>query len=158
VRVASAGARANHRRMSSAEFLLLKAVRASDAVGVQVALHRNANPNALWAGNNRTPLIVAASLGHVRNMELLVEHNANVNGTDGSRRTPIYFAASRNQLDAISFLAARGADVNASSTTGRSPLYAAAEGNHVAAVHLLCRLGGTCVLFGFLERARDRFR
>ena len=57
------------------------------------------------ASNNRTtPLWEAASNGHIRIVQFLVEKGADVNAFDGQGNTPLYIALSRKGLFCISAL------------------------------------------------------
>jgi serine/threonine-protein phosphatase 6 regulatory ankyrin repeat subunit B len=89
-----------------------------------------------------TLLSLAASMGRVNVMELLLRSGQEVDGknTDGS--TALHFAASFNRGEAIDCLLKHGANVNASDDNGMDALkYAAREPNRVRAIHRLLNAG-----------------
>lgn len=66
----------------------------------------------------------SAILGrHKEVVQLLVEHNANVNQRDGNGRTPLHMAVVSGDEDIIKLLIIKGADVNARNDRGETPLH-----------------------------------
>lgn len=96
-----------------------------------------------------SPLHVAAQVGDVAMIRVLVTHGAKVDSTDGiTGRTPLYYAAARGQGEAVKSLLKFGADPNSLSkepgygTTFRyTPLHPAAQKGHAAVVSALLKRG-----------------
>lgn len=88
------------------------------------------------------PLHMAASLGCVGAVELLISHGANVNATDDQGQTPLHWASGgkdtkQEHLAVITSLIKAGADVNAHDALGSTPLHRAAFFGHPKIVRLL---------------------
>lgn len=60
--------------------------------------------------NDKTPLHIAITHGHLKAAELLIAHGALVNATDKNNHTPLYEAAMLHKKDSIHLLIANGAD------------------------------------------------
>ncbi|KAF5278806.1 hypothetical protein FQR65_LT03493 [Abscondita terminalis] len=81
----------------------------------------------------RTALHAAASGGteaHLKVIEVLVAHGANVNLTDDRQQTPLHAAASSGNIDAVKFLISKGVGVNAKDNAKQTPLHIAAQQKH----------------------------
>lgn len=54
-----------------------------------------------WCCFCRTPLHAAAFTDHVECLQLLLSHNAQVNGVDAAGKTPLMMAAQNGQTNAV---------------------------------------------------------
>jgi len=74
------------------------------------------------------PLFIAAMKNYKKEVELLIEKDANVNlQTKFHRKTPLYVAVENNHLSIVKLLVEKGADVNLSDEKNKNPLYIAIE-------------------------------
>jgi hypothetical protein len=71
---------------------------------------------------DRTPLMVAASGGHLAAVQTLVKLGAEVNATDDEGWTSLMFGVNSGKLDVVSALIEAGADINARTRTGATAL------------------------------------
>ena len=110
---------------------------------------------------NLTPLHLAAQQGHVKVMEVLLEHKGEkiINAEGGltenheSRRlTPLHYAIRKGTLDGIQLLLNKGANVKARDVNGRTSLHFAAFEENVNVIKLLLKCDSIDV------DARDLFR
>ena len=69
-----------------------------------------------------TPLWAAASAGRLDVVKLLIERNADVEGTTSTGSTPLRTAAYRSHLDIVRCLVENGTDVNARSSRDNSTI------------------------------------
>ncbi len=110
---------------------LLSAARHGDAKGVKNALAMGANPNALpplHAADQRSPLVIAATMPDLSALRALIADGADVNlAANGT--TPL-LAATKDSYDgraeAVMTLISNGADVTLTDAAGNSPLHFAA--------------------------------
>jgi ankyrin repeat protein len=86
---------------------------------LKLALEKGADKHHMWEAvyHDRTPLQLAAELGQLKSVELLLQHRADPNALPGSNhgRTALLAAASSESPDIniITLLISNGADVNA---------------------------------------------
>jgi ankyrin repeat protein len=85
----------------------------------------------------RTPLINAASYGHVEICKLLLDHGAKIESKCNLDYTPLHFACQEGHLSVVSLLIARGAEVEARTNMGNTPLNLAALRGHFEICKLL---------------------
>lgn len=83
----------------------------------------------------------AASGGHARVVQMLVEHGADVNHPTASNSTPLRVACFEGRLDLVHYLVSEGADVHISNKFRNSCLMIAAYKGHQAVVHYLLEKG-----------------
>ena len=104
---------------------------------MSILIRRNAHINArTWHGD--TPLSLAAEFGHLKCVELLLEHKANVIVADDRHNpTPLLKAASRGHTAIVRLLLANGADIEAQSDTGSQILTIAIHRLYLDIVRLL---------------------
>lgn len=74
----------------------------------------------------RSPLSLAASEGHTKMINLLLDKGAVLEDTDKEGLTALAWACVRGRLNAAQSLIDQGADVNNCDLTGRTPLDLAA--------------------------------
>ncbi|KAL2077782.1 hypothetical protein ACEWY4_027286 [Coilia grayii] len=84
------------------------------------------NSRSGW-GIPGTPLRTAAALGHLRCLEVLLSHGAEVDSLDVKAQTPLFTAVSGKHLDCVTALLRAGADPNGSQYNNCSPLLTAAR-------------------------------
>lgn len=72
-------------------------------------LQHGANPNVAAGDGSSTPLGVAASNGHLKTVEVLLEGDADIEGRDNQDRTPLFRAAEDRQPEVCRALLERGA-------------------------------------------------
>ncbi|XP_039975047.1 ankyrin repeat and SOCS box protein 12-like [Xiphias gladius] len=88
-----------------------------------------------------TPLRTAAALGHLRCLELLLEHGAEIDSLDVKAQTPLFTAVSGKHLDCVVALLKAGADPNGSQYNNCSPVLTAAREGDVDVLRELLRFG-----------------
>lgn len=81
--------------------------------------------------NDCTPLMEAASAGHVDIIHLLISHNADVNAQSSTGNTPLMYACAGGHVDAVRALLKNGAHVEDHNENGHTPLMEAASAGHV---------------------------
>lgn len=81
--------------------------------------------------NDCTPLMEAASAGHVDIIELLFKHGADVNAQSSTGNTPLMYACAGGHEKAVKLLLDHGAKVEDHNENGHTPLMEAASAGHV---------------------------
>ncbi|XP_029296830.1 ankyrin repeat and SOCS box protein 12a [Cottoperca gobio] len=104
----------------------------------QETYKRSINARSGW-GIPVTPLRTAAALGHLRCLELLLEHGAEIDSLDVKAQTPLFTAVSGKHLDCVVALLKAGADPNGSQYNNCSPLLTAAREGDVEVLRELLR-------------------
>ena len=119
------------------------AVRRGDLARTEALL--KGDPKLLFSTDrdHRTPLHLAAKMGHKDLAELLLANGAKVDVTDNhGRSTPLHLAAEMGHKDVAELLLANGAKIDVTDDHGRStPLHLAAEMGHKDVVELLLANG-----------------
>ncbi|KAH9962793.1 hypothetical protein BGW80DRAFT_1448371 [Lactifluus volemus] len=90
---------------------------------VRWLLECGAETNARDTREGLIPLHVAALRGNLETVQILVQHNADINAKDFSGKTPLHYASERGHLDVVRLLLGSGADVNARMDDGSTPLH-----------------------------------
>jgi len=92
-------------------------------------------------GYNEVPLMVAASKGNDKIIQLFLQHGADPNAEDTEGWTSLMHAGLQGKTSSVQLLIQAGADPNASSKTGRTALASACRKGHVAVVQALLQAG-----------------
>lgn len=87
------------------------------------------------------PLHVAAKLGLINMVSLLLDLGSDIEARDNRDRTPLLDAAMLNRLDIVDLLLDRGADISARDLDGMTALHWAAGSNHLSVLHTLLNKG-----------------
>lgn len=98
----------------------------------QVLLAMSAQVEDRGQKNDCTPLMEAASAGHVDIIELLLKHGADVNAQSSTGNTPLMYACAGGHVAAVKLLLSNGANVEDHNENGHTPLMEAASAGHVA--------------------------
>ncbi|KAM6923486.1 ankyrin repeat and SOCS box protein 12a [Xenentodon cancila] len=106
----------------------------------QESYRRCVNARSGW-GVPVTPLRTAAAHGHLRCLELLLEHGAEIDSLDVKAQTPLFTAVSGKHLDCVVALLKAGADANGSQYNNCSPVLTAAREGDVDILRELLRFG-----------------
>ena len=118
-----------------------KAVSEKNIQAVKQHLAAGTDVNAKGLNNAKTPLHIAANVGHNEITELLIANGADVNAKSLHSQTPLHNAAVYGQKDFVELLIANGADVNATKGAGGTALHSAANFGHKEVVELLITTG-----------------
>lgn len=81
--------------------------------------------------NDCTPLMEAASAGHVEIIGLLISHGADTNAQSSTGNTPLMYACAGGHVCAVKALLLQGAHVEDHNENGHTPLMEAASAGHV---------------------------
>ncbi len=73
------------------------------------------------------PLVTACRLGNPEAVHLLVQHGADLEGTDNFQHTPLWMATRQRHLELVTFLLNSGVNVNPSNVWTHSPLFFAVK-------------------------------
>jgi len=91
--------------------------------------------------NGRTPLMLAASMGRIHSVEMLMKNYANSRVFDNFGWSALMFAVYYNHIDVATFMLDNGVDPNSSSPQGLTALKIAQEHNRLKMVDLLLEYG-----------------
>lgn len=120
---------------------LVAAVEAGKLAVVEFLLMNGADPTIRFSEEHISALDVAARVGRVDVMRMLLAHGADVNfapaSGPGRGRTALHGAVESNNVGVIDVLVEAGADVQAGGETYYSPLHIAAKVNPAATLALL---------------------
>lgn len=97
----------------------------------QVLLAMSAQVEDRGQKNDCTPLMEAASAGHVDIIRLLISHGADVNAQSSTGNTPLMYACAGGHVAAVKELLTHGANVEDHNENGHTPLMEAASAGHV---------------------------
>jgi ankyrin repeat protein len=90
---------------------------------------------------SRTPLLLAAQLGDVEKMLVLLDHGANFHAVGRCRTPLLFYPIAMGRADVLHWLIERGADVEQTDEFGETPLMSAAEGDHTPSMDVLLAAG-----------------
>jgi len=125
---------------ATTESEFLKALRRENgsAIASQVAAGRD--PNFRMPGG-KTPLMVAAKIGDLELVRLLLSRGADINARTENGGTSLMFSAIRGNLDVVQLLIDRGAEVNAVAHFNWTALMVASAKGHDLVIRLLLEHG-----------------
>jgi hypothetical protein len=122
------------------ESLVMHAAGSCNDVVLGDLLDAGGDRNTLYDG--QTTLVKAILSGRHRNVEVLVQHGADLNLSGPNGGTPLYAATADNDLKDVSLLLAHGADPNGPiNTDGMTPLMLAASLERTKVIEALLRAG-----------------
>ncbi|XP_022247672.1 ankyrin repeat domain-containing protein 17-like isoform X2 [Limulus polyphemus] len=90
-----------------------------------------------------TPLMEAASAGHVDIVKLLLDHSADVNAQTNQGNTPLMYACAGGHEEVVRVLLESGANVEDHNENGHTPLMEAASAGHVGVAKILVEHGAS---------------
>jgi uncharacterized protein len=132
--------------------IIPRAAERGDFDGTQQLLLRGDNVDTVIEETGRTGLSVAAGLGNVQIMNLLLDHGATVDYRDLDGNTPLHWAALNGQTAAIKRLVAAKAEVDATNKRGITPLMLAVDHNRREPVAALLAAGANPLKQDFTGR------
>ncbi|XP_037094837.1 ankyrin repeat and KH domain-containing protein 1-like [Pollicipes pollicipes] len=103
----------------------------------QVLLAMRANVEDRGMKGDCTPLMEAATAGHVEVVRLLIKHKADVNAQSSSGNTPLMYACSGGHVEVVRALLQAGANIEDANENGHTPLMEAASAGHVDVAQIL---------------------
>jgi len=109
----------NTRDVSTGESALHIVTARRDTTWVSFLLGKGADPNVRDA-KGQTPLVVAANLGFVEGMELLIAGGARVDEPNSTGETPLISAVHRRDIAMMRVLLKAGANPDRADSSGRS--------------------------------------
>ena len=93
----------------------------------------------VWGGPYGTALHAAATNNHVKVVQSLLNHGADVNSLDPQRATPLHLASQFGRLEAGRFLLEHGADVTVEDEDSWTPLHVAVSSGQFELVRVLLK-------------------
>ena len=120
------------------EFLEALRYENGSAIASQIAAGRD--PNFRMPGG-KTPLMVAAKIGDLELVRLLLSRGADINATTQNGGTPLMFSAIPGNPEIVRLLIERGADVNAVAHFNWTALMVASAKGHDGIIRLLLENG-----------------
>lgn len=122
---------------AGAQYRLREAVMLNDFELARIRINEGADVDA-GRGRYHGPLVmIAAKLGYVDMVRLLLDRGADIELTDDLGATALMGAARTSNLEIVRLLLDRGADVNHDDWSDQTPLSEAAVAGHRAIVDLL---------------------
>ena len=126
------------------ESLLHEAMLGGDLRMIKLLLGEGIDVNRVCDGHTDTPLNCAAGMSSVNIAEILMEHGAEINRTDG-RASPLRQAIRSHEvckkLDMVKLLVWRGANIFECDSRGKTSLMFAADQSNANVLHLLIASG-----------------
>ncbi|XP_071482918.1 ankyrin repeat and KH domain-containing protein mask-like, partial [Diadema antillarum] len=106
-----------------------------------VLLKMNANVEDRGSKGDCTPLMEAASAGHVDLVKLLLEYGADTNAQSSAGNTPLMYACNGGHEEIVKLLLDQGANIEDHNENGHTPLMEAASSGHVNIAKILLEKG-----------------
>lgn len=122
-------------------FRLLEAVLLGDVELARARLDEEEDVNTGEGSYHGPVLKIAAELGHLGVVELLLDRGANIEATDDLGQRPLLSAARYGRMDVVRLLLDRGADLDAVDWAENSALSNAAAWGHRELTDLLLAIG-----------------
>ena len=98
--------------------------------------------NAKETSFGMTALHVAASQGHTKVVEVLLQNGSDIEAREETGRTPLHTAAFRAQKQVVQILLEKGAKVNAQTKDGKTPLDWAIINENIELASFIRQYGG----------------
>ncbi|XP_044743261.1 ankyrin repeat and KH domain-containing protein 1 isoform X4 [Chrysoperla carnea] len=133
--------RSVHETTEEGESLLSLACSAGYFELAQVLLAMHANVEDRGIKGDCTPLMEAASAGHVDIVRLLIAHGADVNAQSSSGNTPLMYGCAGGHEEVVRVLLEAGSNVEDHNENGHTPLMEAASAGHVGVSKILLEFG-----------------
>eukprot|EP00095_Tigriopus_kingsejongensis_P010708 maker-scaffold179_size282488-snap-gene-1.25 protein:Tk10708 transcript:maker-scaffold179_size282488-snap-gene-1.25-mRNA-1 annotation:"ankyrin repeat and kh domain-containing protein 1" len=130
-----------HDTTEEGESLLSLACSAGYLELAQVLIAMRANIEDRGLKGDCTPLMEAASAGHLDIVKLLINHSADVNAQSQSGNTPLMHACAGGHEAVVKALLEAGANVEDHNENGHTPLMEAASAGHVGVAKILLKFG-----------------
>ncbi|MEZ5681687.1 MAG: ankyrin repeat domain-containing protein [Erythrobacter sp.] len=119
----------NTRDITNGETALHIVTQRRDPTWMRFVLAKGANPN-VETKDKTTPLQIAAQLGFIEGIEILLDHGALVDPSNIAGETPLISAVHRRDLEMIRVLIEKGANPSRADNSGRTARdYAVLLGN-----------------------------
>ena len=129
---------------------LHEAVRAGNLLEIPDLVSNDVSlVNALGQRGAR-PLSIAAAIGDINAIDLLLSLGADINAPDAIGNSPLIYAVGHGQAQAVEHLLDKGADINLANLYRESPLIYAVVHGHQSIFRSLAAHGA------FLKQAQDR--
>ena len=125
---------------------LTKAVNSNDVKAVRELLGQSADPNEVVDG--RPVLNLAALLGHVEIVRLLLDHDAEVDKKTAIGITPLMTAASAGRMEIVRMLLDENAAIEATSKAGWTALMYSVVGKDIEVMRFLIDKGANVSIRG----------
>ncbi|XP_014281879.1 putative ankyrin repeat protein RF_0381 [Halyomorpha halys] len=138
-------------RYSHGDGILHRCAYDGEVEEVTTLLAAGAEVDIKHKDNESTPLMLAASEGHIAIVKALLDAGADVNSKNKFQCTALHQASLEGHIKVLMMLLDAGADLEAREEHGCTPLMGASQHGHLAAVKLLLRRGA-------LINARDDYR
>ena len=91
--------------------------------------------------DSSSALVLAANNGHLKVVELLLKHGADMEDASNNGKTPFHWACHWGHFPIVKFLASKGANISTVDYIGMTPLMTATLQNHVTIVRFLLANG-----------------
>ena len=104
-------------------------------------IEHGADMDAKALEGHHTSLHLAASSGNLEIVQMLFEHNANVNARNKTGHTPLQLASSRGDVDIVRFLLNHSVDPKARGINQWTPLHEVSSSGHLDIARLLLEHG-----------------